>query len=255
MRINIKILYNQGVNLGGVMTVSNSQLPLRHSMDGGYARGEETRKRILNAALKVFAEKGYDAATTRLIANRAGVNPPALQYYFENKEGVFNRCIEMVAIQNIGILQPILEEMHRAAQEEANDDSCISLLCDFTETMLHRVFTMKNAKDIHLFIAHIHLQQGPAQAFQILRNIFEIPLYDAISSIVAKLSRLPSSDEVVQLRVLSLMGLLNIFITMRPSVLAQMNWDVINDQRLMSLITVTRTHCAILIKSWINDSP
>lgn len=235
------------------MANSKPLLPLRHSKDRGYARGEETRKRILDAALNIFAEKGYDAASTRLIANRAGVNPPALQYYFENKEGVFNCCIEMVAEQNIDFLQPILSEMHKAALGEANDASCISLLCNFTEIMIRRIYTMENSKDIHLFIAHIHLHQGPAEAFQILRHNFEIPLYDAISSLVAKLSRLPPTDEIVQLRVLSLMGLLNIFFSMRPSVLAQMNWKVIDDRKLTALTTVTRMHCAVLTQSWIND--
>jgi AcrR family transcriptional regulator len=60
----------------------------RHSVTGGYTRGEETRARIIAAAMRLFGEKGYEAASTRDIAAAAGVNAPALQYYFDKKEGV-----------------------------------------------------------------------------------------------------------------------------------------------------------------------
>ena len=47
--------------------------------------GSDTRERILVAALQAFAEKGYDGATTREIASRAGVNLGLLQYHFGGK--------------------------------------------------------------------------------------------------------------------------------------------------------------------------
>ncbi len=50
-------------------------------------RGEETRARILDAALELFAASGFDGASTRTIAEQAGVNLPAIQYYFGSKEG------------------------------------------------------------------------------------------------------------------------------------------------------------------------
>ena len=54
--------------------------------EGGYQRGEETRARIVEAAVVVFGERGYDGASTRDLANAAGVNAPAIQYYFDGKE-------------------------------------------------------------------------------------------------------------------------------------------------------------------------
>jgi AcrR family transcriptional regulator len=35
--------------------------------------------------------------STRDIAATAGVNAPALQYYFDNKEGVYFACVEHIA--------------------------------------------------------------------------------------------------------------------------------------------------------------
>ena len=46
---------------------------------GSHQRGEETRGRILEAALELFAASGFDGASTRTLAERAGVNLPAIQ--------------------------------------------------------------------------------------------------------------------------------------------------------------------------------
>jgi AcrR family transcriptional regulator len=62
---------------------------LRHPSTGGNARGDATRLRIIEAAIELFGEHGFKGASTRDIAARAGVNAPALQYYFENKKGVY----------------------------------------------------------------------------------------------------------------------------------------------------------------------
>src|SRR6185312_1309491 len=70
---------------------------LRRPPAGGYARGDETRERIIDAAVKLFGERGFAAASTRDIATAAGVNAPALQYYFENKEGLYQACAEFIA--------------------------------------------------------------------------------------------------------------------------------------------------------------
>ena len=49
-------------------------------------RGERTRQRILETALEMFRERGYEGTTMRAIAERAGVAPSNAYYYFESKE-------------------------------------------------------------------------------------------------------------------------------------------------------------------------
>ena len=66
--------------------------PAPRGAGGGYRKGEETRQRILAAALAVFGASGFDAVTTRRIAEHAGVKLPALTYYFGGKEGLYRAC-------------------------------------------------------------------------------------------------------------------------------------------------------------------
>lgn len=50
---------------------------------------EEAKSRILDAANKVFAEKGYHEATMEEIAKRLGVSKGAIYLYFSSKEDLF----------------------------------------------------------------------------------------------------------------------------------------------------------------------
>ena len=54
----------------------------------------ETREAILAAALEAFAEKGFDGATTREIATRAGVNHGLIRYYFGSKPKLWRDSVD-----------------------------------------------------------------------------------------------------------------------------------------------------------------
>ncbi|MFF5208404.1 TetR family transcriptional regulator [Streptosporangium sp. NPDC000396] len=55
----------------------------------------DTRGEILAAARETFAEKGFDKATVRGIARRAGVDPALVHHYFTSKEGMFVAAMEL----------------------------------------------------------------------------------------------------------------------------------------------------------------
>jgi len=55
---------------------------------GRTAEGEGTRLRLYEAAISLISERGYEAATLRDVATRAGVSPALLYRYFPNKRSV-----------------------------------------------------------------------------------------------------------------------------------------------------------------------
>jgi len=61
----------------------------------------DTRERILAAALRCFSEGGFDGATTREIARRAGVNLGLLPYYFDGKEDLWRQAVTR-AFEDLG---------------------------------------------------------------------------------------------------------------------------------------------------------
>src|SRR3954469_850017 len=63
-----------------------------YSLPVATAKAEETRERILDAALGLFREKGFDQTTMRDIAAEAGVATGAAYYYFRSKEELARAC-------------------------------------------------------------------------------------------------------------------------------------------------------------------
>jgi TetR/AcrR family transcriptional regulator, regulator of cefoperazone and chloramphenicol sensitivity len=51
--------------------------------------GEQSRQRLLQTAIRLFAERGYANASTREIALAAGANSASIRYYFGDKAGLY----------------------------------------------------------------------------------------------------------------------------------------------------------------------
>jgi AcrR family transcriptional regulator len=62
---------------------------------GRRAGGEDTRAALLAAARAVFAEQGYQGATVRAIATRAGVDAAMVNHWFGGKQGLFAAIVEL----------------------------------------------------------------------------------------------------------------------------------------------------------------
>jgi AcrR family transcriptional regulator len=52
-----------------------------------------TRERIMKAAERLFAERGYDATSIRAIVAKARVNQAAINYHFEGKDGLYREVL------------------------------------------------------------------------------------------------------------------------------------------------------------------
>lgn len=60
----------------------------------GHDRGRDTRSRLRELALEMFAEQGYEKTSLREIAERLGVTKAALYYYFKSKEDIVRSLVE-----------------------------------------------------------------------------------------------------------------------------------------------------------------
>src|SRR6266571_2344676 len=84
-------------------------------------KAEETGLKILDSALALFRQEGFDNATMRDIAQKAGVATGAAYYYYPSKDAIvmdFYRrsCAEMqpkieAALENVGGLESRLREL------------------------------------------------------------------------------------------------------------------------------------------------
>jgi AcrR family transcriptional regulator len=72
----------------------------------------DKKDHILDVAERVFSEKGFDGASTRLISGEAGVNMAMLNYYFGSKEGLF-----------LAVFQRKIASFQNILQNLGNDDT------------------------------------------------------------------------------------------------------------------------------------
>jgi len=57
--------------------------------------GTDTRAELLDAARVEFAQRGYEGATVRVIADRAGVDPAMVNHWFGGKEALFSEALQL----------------------------------------------------------------------------------------------------------------------------------------------------------------
>jgi AcrR family transcriptional regulator len=60
------------------------------------AQRDETRSRIIDAAARIFSERGYRAASTREIATRARVNQGLITYHFGSKQALWKAATDHI---------------------------------------------------------------------------------------------------------------------------------------------------------------
>jgi TetR/AcrR family transcriptional regulator, regulator of cefoperazone and chloramphenicol sensitivity len=77
--------------------------------------GKETRRRLLNAACEIFAQKGYRDAKVADICKQAGANVASVNYYFNDKASLYYETWRY-AIQKFE--EPVFSELEKGSPEE-----------------------------------------------------------------------------------------------------------------------------------------
>lgn len=80
---------------------------------------EGRRGEILDAALAVFSEKGYEGGTMREIASRLGLTEPALYRHYAGKEALFEDLISAAGDHFMGKIDPMLDTLDPATLHES----------------------------------------------------------------------------------------------------------------------------------------
>jgi TetR/AcrR family transcriptional regulator, regulator of cefoperazone and chloramphenicol sensitivity len=215
--------------------------PRRPKKRHGYARGEETRERIITAALRVFGEHGFDQASTRLIAAAAAVNPPALQYYFGGKEGLHRACAQFIIDRAAGILSPALAQASQAISARKRSEALLALygLID----ALARGLTDSGAESWRQFIAR-GKADGAGPAMPMIRECIGLPLIEVTAKLVGITLGHPQDEERNRLRAVALLAPVNWIHANHDNTLALMGWSGLDAQRLELIRQVVREQAA-----------
>ena len=83
--------------------------PRARAAQGARWKSARTRSAIIDAALTLFRQKGYDATTMRAIATEAGVSVGNAYYYFDSKEHLIQAFYDRAQEEHRAAAQPVLD--------------------------------------------------------------------------------------------------------------------------------------------------
>jgi AcrR family transcriptional regulator len=158
-----------------------------------------TKARILAAAEEVFATRGFEGASTREIAARAGVNISSLHYHWESKETlyftVFRNIYDQLVDRLRETLAPLLE-----APAQATIDLAMGELFDFFagNPNVPKLLMRRILEDEEIDVG-------------IDRDIL-LPAWDVFSGWLARLGKRSSSDTDARLFMLSMHSVLLVYL-------------------------------------------
>ena len=205
----------------------------RHRAGSGYARGEHTRQRLLEAGIELFAELGYERASTRAIARRAGTSLPALQYYFGGKEGLHRACAQYITEDVRTRLDPAAGRVRQAlGRQNLTRAELLELLRAVVEPFLEGLAT-ERPESWALFFARA--QGEHTAAFDTIFQQIGGGLLAIVMEIVGRLIGKPAGNPDVAIRAVVIVGQLSLVRRARPLILRALGWPDFEGERLAIL--------------------
>jgi TetR/AcrR family transcriptional regulator len=136
-------------------------------------RADQTRARILDAAIRQFSENGLAGARTERIAEAAGVNKALLYYYFSSKEALYSAAIEAVAERVQATAMAVLE-----ADASAGERFLVIVLNHFDRIYSNRGFSNLIQQEM------VRLHRGEENALSLLAERLFGPLWLRVREVV-----------------------------------------------------------------------
>ncbi len=188
-----------------------------------YAKSADTRRTILDAALEAFGEASFDAVSTRAIAARAGVNQPAIAYYFKNKEGLYRACaqeiVDRTAERTAEASIAALEALNRKAAPDEARALLKTLLADLADVLV----SSGEATTWAAFVQRELSDPGPAHA--LLSEHLWLPGIDLVAHLIAAIKQAGSVDDQSRVEAIMLISNLTVFTAGRSVSAQAMGWS------------------------------
>jgi len=163
---------------------------------GTAARSAETRRRLLEAAVEVFAEEGFRNATLQEIARRANANIAATSYHFRSKEGLYAAVFDY-AERHAATADSVPENGDGAASPEER-------LREHVTSFLSRLLDPSRPAHFARLLARELVDPTPALDRVVRRRMRSN--HERLSSILRELLGEDASDETVRLCTLSVIA-------------------------------------------------
>lgn len=161
-------------------------------------RGEDTRQRLIAAALAVFGRDGYDGVSTRRIAQAAEANVAAIAYHFGGKRGLYLAVARSVAERNAAFVQPMEARVADALARAGGDRAAVGRV--LARVVVGLMTGLGSAREDGRALFIVRELMMPSDAFEPLYDAFFLPLNRALAAIAGAALGLPADHPTAVLR-------------------------------------------------------
>jgi TetR/AcrR family transcriptional regulator, regulator of cefoperazone and chloramphenicol sensitivity len=210
------------------------------------ARGEDTRRKLLEAATKLFSELGFHGVSTREIAGAARATLPSIQHHFRSKEGLYLAVLLEIATEMREKLAPASERAFRVlAEKNATREQQLNALEDLVSA--HVRATLGGRPEWTSLI--VQAQQNENSAFSPWDDVLEDLLLSPSMQLIARLDGKVRVSKQVRLQAFLLLGQVFIFRAVNSTARRLMNWQDINSDRVEEIVSLLRAEMRLLFAS------
>lgn len=168
---------------------------------------EDTRDRLLRAAIKLFSEHGYEGATLRAICQKAGVNLALVKYHYGDKLALYRAVVRSAT--DADAKEALLNE---ALDENADPAEALRQLIHGT---LRRLMARKQQSGLQLRLM-LNEMVNPTTTLTAEIETGLRPTYDQLRRVVGGVLDLPMDHVSTRLCTHSIMGQVAHYVHARP---------------------------------------
>ncbi len=209
------------------------------------SRGDLTRENLVKTAMKIFARDGFDAASTRTIADEAGVNQALISYHFRNKRGLYMAVFEyIVKDMNSKMGAPMAALQALIKDENANDELINNVLFAFCDNAID-LLVQEEMTDVAKLI--LREQQTPTEAFDIIYDGFMVLVISLISNLIGRL-RPDFSGEDLKIKTIIIFSQVVAIRAGRSAIMRFLDWENIGPNEAQKLKNQLRENFKLFVE-------
>jgi len=201
-------------------------------------RSERTRQRLIEVAVEVFSDLGFEAASTRTIVERAQANLVSIPYYFGSKLGLYHAAAEYIGSSLAARFRPACERARQALNKPGLTHG--ETLRTFTEFVVDFAHIMLGTDAPSYWGQFIYREQfDPSEAFEIIHLHF-LPLLEVGFEYVSRLTKQPADAPETRIQFMAILSMVKFTRTDRASLMRTMGWESIGEAETLVVENMLR---------------
>lgn len=215
--------------------------------------GSDARIRLISAGLETFGALNLEGATTRQIAQKAGVNQAAIAYYFGGKEGLYMAVIEaVVGVVKANVLPAVIAVRERDPAQRFAPREALESAQGIVRAFLSALIRFPAASSWARIM--IREQMQPTKGFDFLYDNVIQHIHRGFARLLADAHGSSPEDPQMILRAHALVGQMIIFLAGRETIRRRMHWQCYTAEEAQQIEEAVRANLEAIFLHETNTS-